>query len=78
MSKRSDQFARAWVRENVHNNPGLDDHRKHCEILADRLQGDAQAAGINPDELAETVGDAYDFMLNEYEQIRDPDLGFRD
>lgn len=78
MSRRSDKFVREWVRERVHNVPGLEDHRRHCEELAERLKDDAQARGIMPDELAESVGDSYDFMINEYEQIHDPELGFKD
>ncbi|WP_186456869.1 DUF768 domain-containing protein [Sphingomonas suaedae] len=78
MSERSDRFVRAWVSDNVHNIPGLDDYQLHCEELAEKLKDAAQARGIMPDELAESIGDSYDFMINEYEQIRDPDLGFKD
>jgi hypothetical protein len=78
MSQRSNQFAKEWVTENVHNIPSLDDYRLHCEELVERMQDAAQAKGIMPDELAESVGDSYDFMVNEYEQIRDPELGFKD
>jgi len=78
MTQRSDRFVDSWVSENVHNIPGLDDYRLHCEELAEKLKDAAHAKGIMPDELAESVGDSYDFMLNEYEKIRDPELGFKD
>ncbi len=78
MSQRSDRFVREWIGEHLHNVPGLDDYRQHVEALSERLKDDAQAAGISPLELAESVGDSYYHLLNEYEQIRDPELGFKD
>lgn len=78
MSQRSDRFVREWVSDNVHTIPGLEDHRRHVEELSERLKDDAQAVGIGPLELAESVGDSYDYLLNEYEQIYDPELGFKD
>jgi hypothetical protein len=78
MSERSDRFVKRWVQENVHNVPGLDDYRRHVEELVEKLKDDTQQEGIGPTLLAESVGDSYDYLLNEYEQIRDPELGFRD
>ena len=78
MSTRSDLFVSDWVHEHVHNVPGLQDIPEHARSLAERLQNDAQADGIYLVELEETVGDPYDYVLNEFEQIYDPDLGFKD
>lgn len=78
MTQRCNDFVREWVSDNVHNVPGLQDHKRYVEELSERLKDDAQAAGIGPLELAESVGDSYDYLLNEYEQIYDPELGFKD
>ena len=78
MTQRSDRFVREWVSDNVYNVPGLQDHKQYVEQLSERLKDDAQAAGISPLELAESVGDSYDYMLNEYEHIYDSELGFKD
>ena len=78
MTQRSDRFVREWVSDNAHNVPGLQDHKQYVEQLSERLKDDAQAAGISPLELAESVGDSYDYMVNEYEHIYDSELGFKD
>ena len=77
MSKRSDEFVKAWVGQNVHTIPGLDDFHGEAERLTDSLIVDAQSAGLSVSELQETTGDIEDFMLNAYEQIHDPELGFK-
>lgn len=78
MSKHADRFVRSWVSKHIHNIPGLDDCRQHVEALAERLKDDARAEGIDPLDLEEGVGDLCDYLLNEYEQILNPELGFKD
>ena len=78
MSKRSDAFVEEWVRANVHNVPGVEDARPHVTALTAQLVADALAAGISEDELLDTVGDFDDFLTNEFEQVQDPELGFKD
>jgi hypothetical protein len=78
MSKRGDVFVKDWVSANVQNIPGLDDFQREVERLAATLKADAKAHGIAAAELDETVGDAGDYLANEYEQIHDPESGFKD
>jgi hypothetical protein len=75
MSKRSDEFARNWVSENVHNVPGLEDQRPEVRRLANLLVKDASEVGIGVNELLETVGDPEDYLEGAYLNVHDPDQG---
>lgn len=75
MSRRSDDFVKTWVSENVHNVPGLEDQRPEVARLSKLLVADAAVTGIGLSELLETVGDPEDYMENAYLNVHDPDAG---
>jgi hypothetical protein len=79
MSESSDLFVAKWVSANVHNIPGLEDYSDHVAELAEQLIADAEAKGIDEDELNQTVGgDAEDYLKNQYEKVQDSALGFHE
>jgi hypothetical protein len=78
MSERSDVFVKSWVGRNVHNVPGAEDYRGEVERLCVASVAEAQEAGIDADELDETVGDVEDYMTDAYEGVIDYELGFKD
>lgn len=77
MSESSDIFVANGISANVHNIPGLEDYSSHVKELAEQMTVDAEAKGIDEDELNETVGgDAEEYLTNAYEQIQDTSAGF--
>jgi hypothetical protein len=77
MSDRSDAFVKAWVSDNVHSIPRLEDYSGEISALVRQLISEAEAAGIGGDELVEAVGDADDYMTSAFQQVQDGELGFR-
>lgn len=68
MSERSDEFVRYWVSENLENGADLETSSDHVGELVEQLLADAEAEGIDDDELSETVGDPADYLQNLIEQ----------
>lgn len=71
-------FLKKWVSKNVQNVPGLQSLEDEVIRLKSELLADAKATNISESELAEVCGDIGDYLTNEYEQIHDPEAGFRD
>jgi len=71
-------FAKSWVSQNVHNVPGLEDMDRHVAGLRPEFIAAAKAQGITESQLDAAVGDIDDFLTHEYENVHDPELGFRD
>jgi hypothetical protein len=67
MSRRSDVFVKAWVSENVRNDG--DDYTSEIAALVHQMSSDAEAAGIEEDELEESVGDVDDFLTKAFEEV---------
>ena len=76
-SGRSKEFALNWKSENVRNVPGLKNLPCHVDRLADRFKADASAAGISEAELLDAVGNIYSYLSREYENVHNPEHGFK-
>lgn len=70
MSERSDEFVRYWVSENIENGADLENHSDRVGELVEQLLADAEAEGVDDDELSETVGDPADYLQNLIEQAQ--------
>jgi len=71
------EFVRSWVSENVHNVPGLENPKDEISRLSAKLIADARLHRISEQELAERVGDIEDLLAAAYENVHDPEAGFR-
>ena len=74
MSKRSDEFVRDWVAENIQSGAELDYYSDRIGELVEQLLADAEAEGIDDDELSETVGDPADYLQDLLEQAHASDF----
>ena len=79
-SVRSDserQF-QEWVRQNVHNIPGLHDAEGlDAEVARLRVKIERDLPNLIP-QIEEEVGDLDDALRTAYESVHDPELGFKD
>jgi len=78
MTSRSMIAYNAWVSDNVHNIPGLsekDDFEAEIGRLRDKLERDLSE--LLP-ELERELGDIDDALIEAYENVHDPELGFKD
>ncbi len=78
MRESAASFLDHWTRENVHNNPGLDDLQGEVARLREKLERDATGAGVSLDDLEMEAGDLEDHLTQAYENVHDPELGFKD
>jgi hypothetical protein len=78
MTASAAAFLKTWIADNVHNIPGLEDLPGEVRRLRERLVRDATDAGISVDALEEECGDLDDALTSAYENVHDPELGFRD
>jgi hypothetical protein len=77
MSRRGDEFVRDWVSENIENGADLEDRADRIGELVEELMADAEAEGIDDDELSETVGDPADYLQDVIERVQAASLGSR-
>jgi nucleotide-binding universal stress UspA family protein len=75
MSRRSDEFVRDWVSENIENGADLENRADRIGELVEELMADAEAEGIDGDELSETVGDPADYLQDVIERVQAASLG---
>ncbi|HWA91179.1 MAG TPA: hypothetical protein VG889_14170 [Rhizomicrobium sp.] len=81
MRHQLEQFAQDWVSDNVHNIPGLSeaaDLDREVARLKTKFITDAATRGIPAKDLEAAVGDFDDFLTAAYENVHDPELGFKD
>ncbi len=67
-------FLDEWVKNNLHNLPGVEDFREPIKAWADKLVKDAKRERFTEAELVAAVGtDLFDYLLEEYQGFHEPD-----
>jgi len=78
MNSKIEEFVTGWKSDNIHNMPGLESLHDEIARLTKKLIEDAAKVGITEIELSRSVGDIGDFLAHAYENVHDPEEGFRD
>lgn len=73
MSVRATDFASAWVAENINAEP-YDPGSQVIATHVEQLTVDAEASGIDRDELQEDIGDLSDFIAEAMEAATDNEV----
>ncbi|MFC0339792.1 hypothetical protein [Paracoccus niistensis] len=68
---------REWIQRNVHNYP-LEDKAGEVERLVKELEAYLLSLGYTRDEAEDYLGDLDVYVEDQFEQVQDPDLGFKD
>ena len=77
MSKRAADFMKNWILDNVHNVPGLTNPAPEIDRLASKLRKDAASAGFPTTDLEAAAGNIIDVLTAAYEDVHNPELGFK-
>lgn len=70
-------MVREWLHANVQNYP-LEDKSVEVQRLVHELSDHMMAAGYTRDEVEDHIGNLEDFVEARFEEVQDPDLGFKD
>lgn len=68
---------REWIQQNVHNYP-LEDKAVEVERLVKELEAYLPTVGYTREEAEDYLGDLNAYIEDQFEQVQDPDLGFKD
>jgi hypothetical protein len=68
---------REWLQANVNNYP-FEDKAEEVQRLTAALEGHMLSEGYTRDEVEDYTGDLGDYVENYFEQVQDPELGFKD
>jgi hypothetical protein len=66
-----------WLRENVHNYP-LEDKDAEVNRLSQALAVYTMKIGYTQDDVESHIGSMGDYVEDYFEQVQDPELGFKD
>lgn len=76
MSDNLAGLANEWLAANVHNYP-LEDKEDQIQVHVNGLLDALDRAGYSQQDFEDLLGDANDYVTNYFEQVQDPDLGFK-
>jgi hypothetical protein len=78
MNQQIADFVKNWISDNVFNVPGLTDPAPEVAHLAQSLDAATQSAGIPRATIEREMGSFEGFLTEAYENVHDPELGFKD